>query len=127
MLTPQRTVFQVLLTAALLPYLGFILGGLVAFIFRMSREQVLTVAIETGIQNTGIAIVMLLLSLDHPDSDISITAPITSAIFTPIPLWIAIAFVHIRRRWFQKHEPLPNLDGDHGNHDMTEIAEVNSK
>lgn len=116
--------FQVLLTAALLPYLGFILGGAIAFAVRMPRYRILTVAIETGIQNTGIAIVLLLLSLDHPESDISIVAPITSAIFTPIPLWVAIAVLHIRRRFCQKHASIPLDDHVHAadHHDMDDIV-----
>ncbi|KAL8559699.1 hypothetical protein ACOMHN_002232 [Nucella lapillus] len=88
----------VLGASAILPYVGFLLGGLVAFLFRMERARVLTVAIETGIQNTGIAIVLLLLSLPHPESDISIVAPIISALFTPLPLWAAIACIQGRRR-----------------------------
>ena len=50
-----------------------------------------------GIQNGGIAVILLLLSLDHPESDRSIVAPVTSSIFTPIPLWIAVAVIKIRR------------------------------
>ncbi|XP_076470667.1 ileal sodium/bile acid cotransporter-like [Babylonia areolata] len=84
--------------AASLPYVGFVLGGLVAAAFRMPRRHVLTIAVETGIQNTGIAIVLLLLSLHHPESDVSIVAPIISAIFTPLPLWVAIAVVQGRKR-----------------------------
>lgn len=103
------------------------LGGLVAFICRLSRQHILTVAIETGIQNTGIAIVLLLLSLDHPESDISIVAPITSAIFTPIPLWVAIAVLHIRRRFCQQHKPLLQAGGDHDHdeHGMNEVVQAN--
>ena len=93
---------QVLLSAALMPYLGFILGGLVALILRQPRDRILTIAIETGIQNTGIAIILLLLSLPHPESDLSIVAPIASALFTPLPLWVAIATVHGRRKWIKR-------------------------
>ena len=120
----STTMLQVLLTAALLPYLGFMLGGLVAFVCRLPRQHVLTVAIETGIQNTGTALVLLLLSLDHPESDISIVAPITSAIFTPIPLWVAIAVLHIRRRFCQPHKPPPPVGEDdyHGDYDMKEMV-----
>lgn len=105
---------QVLITAALLPYLGFALGGLVAFAFCMSRAHIITIAVETGIQNTGIAIVMLLLSLEPPDSDISIVAPIASALFTPIPIWMAIAVLHIRKRWCNAGNDV-SLDGEASN------------
>nr|KAG5690479.1 hypothetical protein BaRGS_016479 [Batillaria attramentaria] len=60
---------ELLAAAALLPYTGFLLGGMVALVLRMSKKHVITIAIETGIQNTGIAVILLLLSLDHPESD----------------------------------------------------------
>lgn len=52
-----------------------------------------------GIQNAGFAIILLLLSLDQPDADLSIVGPAAAALFTPIPLWIAVAVVQIRRRF----------------------------
>ncbi|XP_063416609.1 ileal sodium/bile acid cotransporter-like [Mytilus trossulus] len=101
----------VLLSGALAPYLGFAFGALVAFIARQSKKNILTIAIETGIQNTGIAIVLLKVSLPSPDSDISITPPITSAIFTPIPMVIAIIIHMIRKRMQKKtlHQPETNV------------------
>ena len=118
----NKCTLQVLLTAALLPYLGFILGGIVALICRMPRHRIVTIAVETGIQNTGIAIVLLLLSLPHPESDISITAPITSAIFTPLPIWVAIAVRYIYQRCCRAHKPLPKEDtGRNEDHDMASV------
>ena len=38
----------VLAAAALLPYAGFLLGGLVALVLRMSTKHVVTIAVETG-------------------------------------------------------------------------------
>ena len=75
----STTMLQVLLTAALLPYLGFILGGLVAFVCRLPRQHVLTVA---------------------------------------------IAVLHIRRRFCQPHKPLPPVGEDHylGDYDMKEMV-----
>ncbi|KAK7474824.1 hypothetical protein BaRGS_00033896 [Batillaria attramentaria] len=108
---------QVLVTAALLPYLGFLLGGLVALAFHMSREHIITIAVETGIQNTGIAIVLLLLSLEPPDSDISIVAPIASALFTPIPIWVAIAVRYIHKWRHSKKKPIPMDDLDNNEHE----------
>ncbi|CAG5121827.1 unnamed protein product [Candidula unifasciata] len=88
---------EVLLASALLPYVGFILGGLAAFICRQNLANIITIAVETGIQNTGIPIVLLRLSLTGPDKDTSIVSPIASAIFTPIPLLFGILFVQLRK------------------------------
>jgi sodium/bile acid cotransporter 3/5 len=92
----------VLVSGALAPYLGFAFGALVAFVMRQSHKNILTIAIETGIQNTGIAIVLLKVSLPPPDSDISITPPIASSIFTPIPMVVAMLVHYIRKRRLKK-------------------------
>lgn len=88
----------VLISGALAPYGGFLFGAVVALLTGQSKENILTIAIETGIQNTGVAIVLLQLSLPPPDSDISIVPPIAAAIFTPIPLLIAIVIHEVRKR-----------------------------
>ncbi|KAL3859418.1 hypothetical protein ACJMK2_009641 [Sinanodonta woodiana] len=95
---------EILLAGALVPYLGFIFGGIVAFLARQSWKNIRTIAIETGIQNTGIAIVLLKVSLPPPDNDISIVPPVASSIFTPIPLVIAIITREIYLRCFKKKE-----------------------
>ncbi|OWF37931.1 ileal sodium/bile acid cotransporter-like [Mizuhopecten yessoensis] len=93
-----------LLAGALLPYVGFLFGGIVALLTRRNKSDILTIAIETGIQNSGVAIVLLQLSLPHPDSDIAIVAPVNCSLFTPIPVVIAIIVHVIRKRWFRKDE-----------------------
>lgn len=54
-----------------LPWLGYILGGLTAFIFRQPQADIKAIAIETGIQNTGVAIFLLRFSLDPPAGDLT--------------------------------------------------------
>ena len=87
-----------LLAGCLLPYTGFLLSGLVAFVLRQPPPRILTIAIETGIQNTGLPIVLMKFSLPQPDADLSIVAPIVIAMFMPLPLWVAVAASEIRRR-----------------------------
>lgn len=114
----------VLLSGALGPYLGFAFGALVAFVARQSAKNILTIAIETGIQNTGIAIVLLKVSLPPPDSDISITPPITSAIFTPIPMVIAIIIHAVRKRMKMKSESGEMLDDTYPDNDTKNVVEL---
>ncbi|KAJ8302550.1 hypothetical protein KUTeg_018946 [Tegillarca granosa] len=99
----------VLLTGALIPYCGFAFGALVAFIARQPKGRIMTIAIETGIQNSGIAIVLLQLSLPPPDSDIGVVGPIICTIFTPIPMAIAIISYEIYKRCFKKKDDFDNL------------------
>lgn len=93
-----------LLAGALIPYCGFAFGAFVAFITKHDRKRILTIAIETGIQNTGISIVMLQLSLPPPDSDIGMVSPIVCSIFTPIPMAIAIISYEIKKRCCTKKD-----------------------
>ena len=88
-----------LLAGSLLPYVGFSLSGLVAFILRQPPPRILTIAIETGIQNTGLPIILMKFSLPQPDADLSIVAPVVIAMFTPLPLWVAFSVMEIRRRF----------------------------
>ena len=52
--------------ACLVPYTGFLLSGFVAFILRQPAPRILTIAIETGIQNTGLPIILMKFSLPQP-------------------------------------------------------------
>lgn len=91
-----------ILCGCLLPYLGFLISGLVAFILRQPLPRVLTIAIETGIQNTGLPIILMKFSLPQPEADLSVVSPVVVAMFMPLPLWIAVTIVEIRRRCCRK-------------------------
>ncbi|KAI0215482.1 P3 protein [Lamellibrachia satsuma] len=93
LLTPR-----VLFAGCLMPYVGFVCGGLLACVTRQPRARMIAIAIETGIQNTGIPIVLMKYSLPQPEADLSVVAPVVVAMFTPIPLWIAMVALEVRRR-----------------------------
>lgn len=80
---------KTLICGVLLPWGGFALSYLVAFVLRQSHVNCRTIAIETGIQNAGIAIVLLTFSLDMPDSDLALVMPVSVLLFTPLPLIVA--------------------------------------
>ena len=81
-------------TGALLPWIGFIAASLTALALRQSRSVIITVALETGIQNIGVAILVLLYSMPQPDGDLGAVMPITVSLFTPIPLYF-IYFIYL--------------------------------
>uniref|UniRef100_A0A914V510 Uncharacterized protein n=1 Tax=Plectus sambesii TaxID=2011161 RepID=A0A914V510_9BILA len=68
-----------------------------------SPQNVTAIAVETGIQNTGIAIMLLLFSFDQPDADISAVVPVIVAIFTPAPLLLGVG-VHHFSKWLRRDE-----------------------
>ena len=89
--------WQLCVAGACLPYLGFILGGFIAYITCRPRSHISAICLETGIQNTGIAVLLMKLSLPQPDADMSIVGPVMVSMLTPIPLGFLIAIVEFKR------------------------------
>jgi len=54
-----------------LPWLGFTFGFIIAYICKQSQADVRAIAIETGIQNTGVAIFLLRFTLKPPADDLT--------------------------------------------------------
>ncbi|GMT04960.1 hypothetical protein PENTCL1PPCAC_27134 [Pristionchus entomophagus] len=92
---------RALIGGLLLPWCGFMFGCFAAIFARRSPGDVTAIAIETGIQNTGVAILLLKFSFPTPDSDISSLLPVIVACFTPGPL-LAGAAVHMLLKRIQK-------------------------
>ncbi|ELU01824.1 hypothetical protein CAPTEDRAFT_204666, partial [Capitella teleta] len=67
-------------------------------------NRILTIAIETAIQNTGLPIILMKLSLSQPEADLSAVSPVAIACFMPIPLWIAFSVMEIRKRCCAKQD-----------------------
>ena len=63
--------WQVFLGGMGLPWIGFLLGFIVAKICRRPAEDVIAIAIETGIQNTGMSIFILWFTLHQPLGDMT--------------------------------------------------------
>lgn len=55
----------------LLPLLGYLLGAVIAWALGQPPADILAIAVETGIQNTGIAIFMLQFCLKQPAADLT--------------------------------------------------------
>lgn len=99
---------KVCFASASLVVLGYTFGGVAASLLRQPWQDSLAIAVETGLQNTGIAVFILRLTLDQPDADINTVIPVTVAIMTPVPLfllWIAQKLVLHRQGICL---PLPN-------------------
>lgn len=90
-----------LIGGLLLPWCGFMFGCFASIISRRSPADVTAIAIETGIQNTGIAILVLKASFSQPDADIGAVVPVIVACFTPGPLLLGAA-VHMTLKRLRK-------------------------
>merc|ERR1712181_203743 len=79
-----------------LPWLGFGFGCLLSKFCNRERKDIIAIAIETGIQNTGMSIFMLWHSLDHPAGDLAAVVPVAVATLPPVPLLAALAYYRAR-------------------------------
>lgn len=96
--------WQMLVAAAINVWCGMFFGFTLAYLFRKSTADMLTIAIETGVQNTGVAIVVLGLSLQQPDADLASAVPVAASIMTPIPLTIAWLVIQLRNHFYDKRK-----------------------
>ena len=79
--------------AFLLPCLGYLCGFIFAIILRRDRRIAVTIAIETGVQNASIPILVLQRSFPQPDGDLAAVMPVAAAYFYTIPIlciWAAL-------------------------------------
>merc|ERR1719411_1443497 len=107
-----------------LPWIGFAFGCTLARALKQPRNDIIAIAIETGIQNTGMSIFILWFTLDHPLGDITAVVPVAAATMTPFPLLAAlivkklVEVVKARKGYKLPEETLENgndLDEKHKN------------
>lgn len=90
--------FQIVVAGVALPWLGYLVGWLAARCSRQEYEDRLAIAVEAGIQNTGIAIFILRFALGQPEADLTTVVPVAVAIMTPFPL-MAYYLCYKGREW----------------------------
>lgn len=107
--------WQIIIAGLALPWIGYVAGYLAAGIFGQNHKDRLAIGLETGIQNTGISIFLLRLSLQQPEADLTTVVPVSVAVMTPIPLLIYYIVLRIRQCMAKdKHETLisePDVNG----------------
>lgn len=59
------------MAGAVIPWTGYLIGYITSKLARLSNPDIISMTIESGIQNTGIAIFMLKFSLGQPAADIT--------------------------------------------------------
>jgi predicted Na+-dependent transporter len=99
------------LTAPLLPYLGFIFGALFAWICRLNWAHIKTIGIEAGIQNVGIAFMIIYYSFPQPYATKAIVVPLVVAFLTTKPFWV-IYIIRNRIIKYKKSKELENNNGE---------------
>lgn len=90
--------WRMVIGASLSVWAGFAAGFLASLAFRFKMDDVIAIAVETGIQNSGIAFILLSYSLKAPVSDMASVVPVAGSIITPIPLFIIYCYQRCRKR-----------------------------
>jgi predicted Na+-dependent transporter len=98
------------LTAPLLPYLGFLFGALFAWICRLDWVHVKTIGIEAGIQNVGIAFMIIFYSFPQPYATKAIVVPLVVAFLTTKPFWLVYVIRNQIIKYKKKKELETNKD-----------------
>jgi hypothetical protein len=86
--------WRVIIASAANVWCGFFIGTVFAFICRRTRPDLIAIAVETGIQNTGITFVIIRLALDSPFEDFAMTIPVAASLMSCIPL--VIVYIGLR-------------------------------
>nr|XP_053631396.1 P3 protein-like [Cherax quadricarinatus] len=90
-----------------LPSLGYLCGMALASMLRLPRRDTIAISIETGIQNLGVAIVILRITLEKPAGDLTSALPAAVVVMTPLPLLTALI---IYRIYLCCHSDKPQLN-----------------
>lgn len=84
--------YKAIMACCFLPWFGFIGGAVISLIGVRDKKKTIAICIDTGIQNTAVAIFFLRLSFSQPESDVALANPILVSMATPIPfLFLVIA------------------------------------
>ena len=98
------------LTAPLLPYLGFLLGAVLAWICGLPWIHVKTIGIEAGIQNTGIAFMIMFYSFPQPYAAKATIVPLVVAFLTTKPFWLIYMIRNQVKKYRKKKELEKSID-----------------
>ncbi|CAF0898573.1 unnamed protein product [Adineta ricciae] len=91
--------FKSIVACCFLPWLGFIGGAIVSLIGVRDKKKTIAICIETGIQNTAVAIFFLRLTFPQPEADVALANPILVSMATPIPFLVLVVTRSLMKRF----------------------------
>lgn len=72
---------------------GFVFGGVLALITGRTNEEIIAISLETALQNSSIAFVLLRLTLPSPYSDVASMTPIAQMMMTSAIIGVLVLIV----------------------------------
>lgn len=91
--------FKAIVACCFLPWLGFISGAIISFIGVRDKKKIIAICIETGIQNTAVAIFFLRLTFPQPESDLALANPILISMAIPVPFLVLVLTRSVMKRF----------------------------
>ncbi|XP_050310297.1 P3 protein-like [Anthonomus grandis grandis] len=101
--------WEIVVAGMVIPWMGYMVGYIVAKILRQPNTDAIAIAVEIGIQNTGISIFLLRFALDSIEADLTTVIPVSVAIMTPFPLGVLFICKKIKQR-FWPTSPAEKID-----------------
>ncbi|KAI0979562.1 hypothetical protein GJ496_010801, partial [Pomphorhynchus laevis] len=106
--------WKLVLSSMMLPWIGYLIGAIASIITKRSKLENIAITLETGIQNTGIAIFISREALDRKEYSKAIVAPVFYAISTPILVMVCFGLrmiiENIRKKKEIKRQSNPSTD-----------------
>lgn len=111
--------WQIIAAGVGLPWLGYGFGYALARGLRQQHPDALAISIETGVQNTGIAIFLLRYALPQPQADLTTVVPVSVAIMTPIPMTCIYIYQKLKACYVNRNQHKKIVE-----HDATPSSEA---
>ncbi len=102
--------FKAIMACCFLPWFGFVGGAIVSLIGIRDRKKTIAICIETGVQNTAVAIFFLRLTFPQPESDVALANPILVSMAIPIPFLVLFLTRSIMKRFSFCRKFLPKKE-----------------
>ncbi len=99
--------FKAIMACCFLPWFGFIGGVIISLVGIRDKKKTIAICIETGVQNTAVAIFFLRLSFSQPESDVALANPILVSMAIPIPFLVLVLTRSIMNRFSFCQKCLP--------------------
>ena len=91
-ITTKLYIFQYysykILWVSLIPWIGFSLGTLTSYFLKLNKQQGFTISLETGFQNIGVALLILIQNIPIRELDYALIILFNIAFITPLPIYI---------------------------------------
>ena len=95
--------WRIVVGCVLQPTTAMLIALSIALICKQGIKRARTIMIETAVQNTALAIAVVLTALPSPDADIALVAPLVSLFGYPI-IFVTVAIVFAVRDCYRNHK-----------------------